>query len=80
MRDAQSPNRSLLAVQDTNAAAQKQRADHKSKSSVDMQSRKQNRRKQDRVDVGIFTFQNSQQALMNDTLRKKLLQQDGQGI
>ena len=56
MRDAQSPNRSLLAVQDTNAAAQKQRADHKSKSSVDMQCREQDGRKQYRMNVGILAF------------------------
>ena len=62
--DTQSPNGTLLAVQDTNAAAQKQRSDHKAKSSVDMQYRKQEGRNQDRIKAGVFAFENADQALM----------------
>lgn len=78
--DTQSPNGTLLAVQDTNAAAQKQRSDHKAKSSVDMQYRKQEGRNQDRIKAGVFAFENADQALMYDALGEDLLQQNGQGI
>ena len=56
MRDAQPPNRALLAVQNTNAAAKKKWADHKSKASVDMQYRKEDGRKQYRMNVGILAL------------------------
>ena len=74
MCDTQSPNCALLAVQATDPTAKEQRTDHKSKSSVDMQYCEQNGRKQYGMHTRIFTFENSQQTLMNDTLGEYLLQ------
>ena len=68
MCDTQSPYRALLSINGAGEANECKHTDHISKSPMDMQHGEKDRGKQDGVNGGMLTLQNTHKALVNNAL------------